>query len=122
MITKFELDKKRYDEYRKCAYLNLRDNGVVNIELTNCNNGRQPYVCKYIMDRCFNNTSCGQNGECINVPDKKTFECRCRIFYAGENCETCKCAFLKESSFHSSWSFSNIFSHFVKGVHRAFKC
>ncbi len=39
------------------------------------------------MDRCFNNTSCGLNGECVNVPSKKSFECRCRIFYDGEKCE-----------------------------------
>ncbi len=39
------------------------------------------------MDRCFNNTSCGKNGECVNVPSKKSFECRCRIFYDGVKCD-----------------------------------
>ena len=47
MINKFDLNKIDYDEYRKCAYLNIRDNGNNKIELTNCNNERQPYVCKY---------------------------------------------------------------------------
>jgi hypothetical protein len=35
------------DNYRKCAYLLIRDNGDVNIELTNCNTEKQPYICKY---------------------------------------------------------------------------
>ena len=46
-IEKFSLDKINYDKYRKCAYLNLRDNGDVKIELSNCNNEKQPYICKY---------------------------------------------------------------------------
>ncbi len=37
----------RDDPYRKCSYLNLRDNGDVNIELSNCFNEKQPYICKY---------------------------------------------------------------------------
>jgi hypothetical protein len=41
------------------------------------------------MDRCFNNTQCGKNGECINIPSKKSFECRCRIFYDGDKCQNC---------------------------------
>ena len=47
MIHKFALERIRYDKYRKCAYLNIRDNGNVKIELTNCKNERQPYICKY---------------------------------------------------------------------------
>ena len=47
MIDQFSLSKIREDAYRKCSYLNLRDDGNVNIELTNCNNEKQPYICKY---------------------------------------------------------------------------
>jgi hypothetical protein len=36
-----------HDSYRKCAYLNLRDDGNVKIELTNCNHDTLPYICKY---------------------------------------------------------------------------
>ena len=43
-----------------------------------------------VLDRCYNNTSCGPNGECINLPFKKTFTCRCRLFYDGKKCEMCK--------------------------------
>ena len=39
------------------------------------------------MDRCYNNSFCGQNGACVNLPSRQTFECRCRIFYDGERCE-----------------------------------
>ncbi len=46
-IQKLSLNKIAYDKYRKCAYLNLRDNGDAKIELTNCNNEKQPYICKY---------------------------------------------------------------------------
>ncbi|CAF0777204.1 unnamed protein product [Brachionus calyciflorus] len=75
------------DVYRQCSYLNVRDNGEMIIELANCRNDQHNYICKYVMDRCYNNSYCGKNGACVNVPYKQSFECRCRIFYDGERCE-----------------------------------
>ena len=46
-ISKYELDYLRGDQYKRCAYLNLRDNGDNKIDLTNCYNDRHPYICKY---------------------------------------------------------------------------
>jgi hypothetical protein len=48
-----------------------------------------PKIMILVLDRCYNNTICGRNGECINLPHKKSFECRCRLFYDGEKCEKC---------------------------------
>jgi hypothetical protein len=44
---RLSLEKIKADSYRKCSYLNLRDNGEIKIELTNCVNEKQPYICKY---------------------------------------------------------------------------
>ncbi len=44
---RFSLDETKLDPYRKCAYLNLRDNGEIKVELSNCINEKQPYICKY---------------------------------------------------------------------------
>jgi hypothetical protein len=46
-IQKYQLDRARADQYRKCGYLNLRDDGDIKIEVTNCINEKHPYVCKY---------------------------------------------------------------------------
>lgn len=46
-IKNFQLDRIKEDQYRKCAYLNVRDNGDIQIELSNCNYDKQPYICKY---------------------------------------------------------------------------
>lgn len=47
VIDYFSLAKLKEDQYRKCTYLNIRDDGNVKIELTNCQNEKQPYICKY---------------------------------------------------------------------------
>jgi hypothetical protein len=47
LYEKLSLEKIKADSYRKCSYLNLRDNGEIKIELTNCVNEKQPYICKY---------------------------------------------------------------------------
>ncbi|RNA23936.1 hypothetical protein BpHYR1_042882 [Brachionus plicatilis] len=82
-----DLVKPSNDKYRRCAYLNVRDNGDLIIEWANCINDQHNYICKYVMDRCYNNSFCGRNGACVNIPSRQTFECRCRIFYDGERCE-----------------------------------
>lgn len=35
------------DKYRRCAYLNVRDNGDLIIEWANCINDQHNYICKY---------------------------------------------------------------------------
>lgn len=46
-IERYELDQVRGDEYRKCGFISLRDNGDTRIDLTNCVNDKHPYICKY---------------------------------------------------------------------------
>ena len=47
MMNKFSLEEIKEDSYRICSYLNLRDNGNIKIELTNCKYEKQNYICKY---------------------------------------------------------------------------
>ena len=47
LMERFGMEKARSDSYRRCAYLNLRDNGEVKIEATNCGDEKHPFICKY---------------------------------------------------------------------------
>ncbi|CAF0764307.1 unnamed protein product [Brachionus calyciflorus] len=70
----------------RCASLNFKKTGDIEIEWEDCQNVKRAFLCRYVYDRCTNNTSCGKNGACVNVPSKQSFECECRIFYDGPRC------------------------------------
>ncbi|CAF1000408.1 unnamed protein product [Didymodactylos carnosus] len=48
-----------------------------------------PYICKYTIDRCYNNSACGKYGTCLNVPLLDSHKCQCRFLYSGNKCEKC---------------------------------
>lgn len=42
------LEKRQIDYiYRPCAYLYIRGNGDINIDIDNCERDQKPYICKY---------------------------------------------------------------------------
>ncbi|CAF0726574.1 unnamed protein product [Brachionus calyciflorus] len=80
------IDLRKIDLYRQCAYLNIRENEII-IELGNCKYDQYGYICKYVLDYCFDNSNCGKNGHCVNNRLKQSYECSCRIFYEGPFCD-----------------------------------
>ncbi|CAF1057526.1 unnamed protein product [Adineta steineri] len=44
------------------------------------------YICKMKINSCYNNTHCGQHGQCQNLVVK--YKCICNFMYTGEHCQT----------------------------------
>ncbi|CAF1648420.1 unnamed protein product, partial [Adineta ricciae] len=87
-VYRFWVDNNRDILAYDCGILWLARNTSVITPAPCVEQALRPYVCKQVIDRCYNNTSsCGKYGKCINLPWTNSYKCQCRFLYTGDQCE-----------------------------------
>ncbi|CAF3587083.1 unnamed protein product [Rotaria sordida] len=87
-VYRFWVDNNRDILAYDCGILWLARNTSVITPAPCVEQALRPYVCKQIIDRCYNHSSnCGKYGKCINLPLINSHQCQCRFFYTGDQCE-----------------------------------
>ncbi|KAI0989624.1 hypothetical protein GJ496_008295 [Pomphorhynchus laevis] len=78
-----------YEPYRprrfRCGMLLVFKDGEKAIEQRSCDFDSNRFVCKYVLDSCFNNSKCSPGGTCFNYGN--SYVCRCRFMYDGFHCQ-----------------------------------
>ncbi|CAF1121337.1 unnamed protein product [Adineta steineri] len=87
-VYRFWIDTNKDILAYDCGALWLSKNSSILTAAACAEQSSRPYVCKYTVDRCFNNSGgCGKYGTCLNLPLLNSHKCNCRFLYAGERCE-----------------------------------
>ncbi|CAF1383152.1 unnamed protein product [Adineta steineri] len=87
-VYRFWIDTNKDILAYDCGALWLSKNSSILTAAACAEQSSRPYVCKYTVDRCYNNSGgCGKYGTCLNLPLLNSHKCNCRFLYAGERCE-----------------------------------